>query len=111
MSDFLVDDLKGLFSTLRLYQTMHFEVVLLHIVHPEEQTLPKGAAYRFEDLEDGQMASCSPAEVVRAYEAAFADHLAKVRGMAVAGGYDYRFVSTAVPYVMTLKDMLAERKG
>lgn len=111
LSDFLVDDLEGVFGALRLYQHLHFEVILLHIVHPEEQTLPKGAAYRFEDLEDASEVACSPVEVVRAYERAFAEHAHKVSSLAAAGGYEYRFVSTARPYVTALKDMLVERRG
>jgi len=111
LSDFLVPDLEAVFAALRLYQYLHFEIILLHIVHPEEQALPKGPAYRFEDLEDESVISCSPLELARIYEEAFSQHMRKVSSMAAAGGCKYRFVSTAVPYVMTLKDMLVERRG
>jgi len=111
LSDFLYEDPEGVFAVLRLYKHINFEVIVLHIVHPEEETLPKGPAYRFEDLEDASTVSCSPVEVVRAYEEAFGRHVRRVADLAAAGGFEYRFVSTAVPYVMTLKDMLVERRG
>lgn len=111
MSDFLVENLEEMFTTLGLYRQTHCEVVLMHIVHPEEETLPKGPAYRFDDLEEALEVSCSPVEVVRAYEDAFRGHVRKVSSLATAGGFEYRFVSTAVPYVLALKDMLVERRG
>lgn len=111
LSDFLVEDLEEMFAALRLYRHLHFEIILLHVVHPEEQSLPKGPAYRFEDLEDNLAVSCSPQELALAYEEAFANHSRTLANMAAAAGCEYRFVSTAVPYVMTLKDMLHERRG
>ena len=111
MSDFLFDDLERVFTNLRLFAHQRIEVVLLHIVHPEEETLPKGPAYRFEDLESALTVPCSPAEVVNAYEAAFRKHVARVSNLASAGGMEYRYVSMAFPYIMALKDMLVERKG
>jgi uncharacterized protein (DUF58 family) len=110
-SDFLVEDYEAVFAALRLFQHVHFEVVLVHIVHPEEQTLPTGPAYRFVDLETAGVVRCSPADIKQAYEDAFAAHLERVAAMASSGGFVYRFASTAVPYVMTLKDMLVERRG
>jgi hypothetical protein len=111
LSDFLVDDPEDLFAALRLYRSCFFEIILMHIVHPEEQTLPQGPAYRFEDLEDLGQVSCSPQEVVRAYERAFSNHQRTLSGLARAGGCEYRFVSTSLPYVLVLKDLLAERRG
>lgn len=46
MSDFLVDDLEKVFSALRLFKHRHWEIVLLHIVHPEEERLPEGLKCR-----------------------------------------------------------------
>jgi uncharacterized protein (DUF58 family) len=111
MSDFLVEDLEKVFSALRLFKHRHWEIVLLHIVHPEEERLPEGLAYRFEGLENDGRVDASPADVKRIYEERFAAHCATVRELALAAGCDYRFVSTATPYLQTLGGFLVERAG
>jgi uncharacterized protein (DUF58 family) len=111
MSDFLVDDLDSIFSSLRLFKHNRWEIIVLHIVHPEEERLPEGLAYRFEGLENDGAADCSPEDVRRAYEQAFEAHAASVRTAAMAAGCDYRRVSTAVPYLQTLGPFLIEASG
>ncbi|MBN1588266.1 MAG: DUF58 domain-containing protein [Pirellulales bacterium] len=111
MSDFLMDDLEETFAALRLFRHRNWEVVTLHIVHPDEERLPAGTAYRFEGLENEGRVDCSPAEIAAAYGRRFSTHLATVRQLALAGGCDYRLVSTGVPYLQTLGSFLVERSG
>jgi len=111
MSDFLVDDLDAVYSMLRLFRHRRSEVIVLHIVHPEEERLPDGRAYRFEGMENDGLADCSPAQVRETYEKLFAAHLSAVRGIAMSAGCDYRRISTAVPYLQTLMGFLVEREG
>ncbi|MBS0263140.1 MAG: DUF58 domain-containing protein [Planctomycetes bacterium] len=110
-SDFLCDDLAGTFSALRLFRSRFWEVVALHIVHPAEEKLPAGDAFRFVGLENEGTINCTPAEIREAYERRFEEHCATVRSLAQAAGCDYRRVSTAVPYLQTLSGFLAERAG
>jgi uncharacterized protein (DUF58 family) len=111
MSDFLMEDLDEVFAAVRLFRHRGWEVVALHVVHPDEERLPEGTAFRFEGLEDDGFVDCSPAEIRAAYEARMQEHLAMVRKLALAAGADYRFVSTAVPYLRTLGGFLVERAG
>lgn len=111
VADFLVDDLADVFAALRLFRHRGWEVVVLHLVHPEEERLPQGTAFRFEGLEDEGRVDCSPAEIRAAYEQRFAAHLAMVRQLALAAGCDYRRISTAIPYLQTLGGFLVERAG
>ena len=111
MSDFLVDDLEPVFANVRLFRHRRWEVVVLHVVHPEEERLPAGNAWRFEGMEDDGFADCSPADVGREYQAAFEGFAATVRSLALAAGCDYRRVSTNVPYLQTLGTFLVERTG
>jgi len=111
MSDFLVDDLDEVFASLRLFRHRNWEVVVLHVVHPEEERLPEGTAFRFEGMENDGHLDCSPAEVRASYQKIFAQHLTTVRRLALAGGCDYRRVSTAVPYLHVLGGFLVERAG
>jgi uncharacterized protein (DUF58 family) len=111
MSDFLVDDLDGAFSSIRLFRRRQWEVIVLHLVHPEEERLPEGVAYRFEGLENDGHVDCSPTEIRRAYEERFEAYAAMVRTAALVAGCDYRRVSTGVPYLQTLGGFLVERSG
>ncbi|HEX4796682.1 MAG TPA: DUF58 domain-containing protein [Humisphaera sp.] len=111
LSDFLVDDLPAVFASLRLFRHRRWEVVALHLIHPEEERLPDGVAYRFEGLENDGTIDCSPGDFRAIYEQRFAAHCATVRDLALAAGCDYRRVSTAVPYLNTLSGFLVERAG
>jgi uncharacterized protein (DUF58 family) len=111
MSDFLMDDLEEVFAAVRLFRHRNWEVVVLHLVHPDEERLPDGTAFRFEGMEGEGRLDCSPAEIRAAYQNRFKAHLAMVRQLALAGGCDYRRVSTAVPYLQTLGGFLVERAG
>ena len=110
-SDFLVDDLDAVFASLRLFRHRRWEVIVLHVIHPDEERLPEGIAYRFEGMENDGQVDCSPTEIRKLYEERFAAHVAAVRGLALGAGCDYRRVSTAVPYLQTLGGFLVERAG
>jgi uncharacterized protein (DUF58 family) len=111
LSDFLVDDLEQTFASVRLFRHRRNEVVILHIVHPDEQRLPQGVAYRFEGMENDGRCDCTPADIAREYEQKFEAHCAMVRSLSLAAGCDYRRVSTNVSYLQTLGGFLVERSG
>ena len=60
MSDFLVDDLDQAFASLRLFRHRRWEVIVLHLIDPDEERLPEGRAYRFEGLENDGRVDASP---------------------------------------------------
>jgi len=111
LSDFLVDDLDPLFAAIRLFRHSLWEVIVLHVIHPDEERLPDGMAYRFEGLENEGTVDCSPADIRALYAERFAAHAAAVRTMSLATGCDYRRASTAIPYLDTLGAFLVERAG
>ena len=109
MSDFLMDDLAEVFATVKLFRHRNWEVAVLHLVHPEEEFLSEGTAFQFIGMEGEGRLDCSPADVRADYQRRFARHLAAVRQFAIAGGCDYRLVSTSVPYLQTLGGFLVDR--
>lgn len=111
MSDFLDDDPEAIFAALRLFRHRFWDIIVLHIVHPDEEQLPTGAAYRFEGLEQSGWVDCSPAEVRDAYQEKFAAHCAMIRSLSHSVGADYRRVSTAIPYLEQLGQFLRARTG
>jgi uncharacterized protein (DUF58 family) len=111
LSDFLVDDPREVFSAVRLFRHRGWEVIAMHLIHPDEERLPEGLAYHFEGMENDGSADCSPREIRAAYQKMFTAHVAAVRGMALGAGCDYRRISTASPYLQTLGTFLVNRAG
>lgn len=111
MSDFLVDDLDEAFAAIRLFRHRQSEVILLHLIHPAEEKLPTGAAFRFEGMENDGTVDCSPAEIQALYQEKFQSHAAAVRTLALANGCDYRRISTAASYLEVLGSFLVDRAG
>ncbi|QDT93659.1 DUF58 domain-containing protein [Gimesia algae] len=111
LSDFLVDDLDELFAAVRLFRHRQSEVIILHLIHPDEERLPAGTAYRFEGLENEGSIDCSPAEIQSLYQQRFQAHSDSVRTLSLTNGCDYLRVSTAIPYLQTLGEFLVERTG
>jgi len=111
MSDFLAEDLDAVFAAVRMFRHSHWEVVVLHLIHPDEERLPEGVAFRFVGLEGEGNVDCTPADIRNGYQQRFDAHAAMMRAMALAAGCDYRRVSTAVPYLQTLGGFLVDRSG
>lgn len=111
ISDFLMEDLEACFAALRQFRHRGWEVITLHLIHPDEERLPSGIACRFEGLEGEGRVDCSPEEIRSMYQTIFSKHLATVRQLALATGCDYRRVSTAVSYLETIGGFLVERAG
>ncbi len=51
-SDFLVDSMDGVVAGIRNFRARGWEVVGIHLIHPDEQYLPDGVAFRFSGRED-----------------------------------------------------------
>ena len=47
-----MEDLEEVFAALRLFRHRGWDIVVLHVVHPDEERLPEGVAYRFEGMEE-----------------------------------------------------------
>ena len=111
LSDFLSEDLQEVFSTVSLFRHRRWEVIVLHLVHPEEERLPELDALSLVGLEGEGLIACSPHEIGAEYRRRFQTHLESVRRFALAAGCDYRMVSTGIDYLKTLGGFLVERSG
>jgi hypothetical protein len=109
ISDFLVDELEPLLGSLRKFRSRGWEVIALHLIHPDEQRLPKGSAFRFYGLEADGLVDCQSSEVRREYEERFARHLSSTRQALLATGCDYHRASTATSYLEVLRTFLVLR--
>ncbi len=111
VSDFLVDSLDSLVASVRKFRSRGWEVIALHIVHPDEERLPDGMAFRFHGLESDGVVDCQLSEVRRAYQDRFALHLAATRAALLGVGCDYHRASTATSYLEVLRSFLVLRSA
>lgn len=111
LSDLLVDDVQDLTAALRHYRHRGWELVLLHLIHPDEEELPEGVAFQFEGLEGEGNVKCRVSEIRDLYRLRWREHLERARSIATAVGADYRRISTATSYLDTLGQFLVQRAG
>ncbi|MFW6108798.1 MAG: DUF58 domain-containing protein, partial [bacterium] len=100
LSDFLSPS-PSLWKALDLFRKSRFDVLLFHVVHPEELDLPAVPMARFSDPEGGRQQFMTEPDVVReAYRERFGRFLALMEEEARARGCDWYLARTDVdPYL------------
>ena len=111
ISDFLVPSLDSVISGFRKFRAKGWEVIALHLVHPDEVTLPTGNAYRFIDFEGAGEVSCQMTEIRRAYEDRFQSHLKLTREALFGVGCDYHRILVSESYIDVLRSFLVMRSA
>lgn len=111
ISDFLVDSLEPLVSSLRKFRSRGWEVIALHLVHPDEERLPEGMAFRFTGFEFDGTVDCQLSEVRREYLKRFNLHMAATRAALLGVGCEYHRASTATSYLEVLRSFLVLRSA
>jgi len=110
LSDFL-DASPQLWKSIDLFRRSQFDVMLFHVVHPEELELPEVPMARFRETEGGRGAFNTEPDVVRElYRKRFAAFLSEVEAAAKQRGCDWYLARTdADPYVFLKHCFLARQ--
>jgi uncharacterized protein (DUF58 family) len=111
LSDFLVPDMQPLISALRKFRSRGWEIIALHVTHPDEVTLPEGQAFRFLDWETNGQINCQMSEIRTAYAARFQEHLRVTRGGLLSIGCDYHLVDVSHDYMEALRNFYVSRSA
>ncbi len=111
ISDFLVDPFENVLSGLRKFRGRGWETIAVHVIHPDEERLPQGVAFRFAGMEGEGNVDCRPAEIRKIYESRFVQHCAHVRDGLLGAGCDYRRFSTGDSYLNAVRAFLVPRRG
>ncbi len=111
MSDFLVPSMEPVISSFRKFRSRGWEIVILHLVHPDEEKLPEGNAFRFVGFEGDGEVNCQLAEIRKAYQEQFQLHLKSVRTGLVSAGCDYYRIRTDESYLDVLRSFLVTRSA
>ena len=109
ISDFY-DDEDSLPQIRRLARMGH-DVIAIHTIAREEQTLDVGGAAEFVDLEDGRKLMVQPSAAREAYVGAFAKWLSDVEQQVRRDGIDYLRLVTGDPLEPALRRFLVGRRG
>jgi uncharacterized protein (DUF58 family) len=105
----LLDDPASVVRGLKHFQYRGTDVIVFHVLDPDELNFPFNRATRFEDLETGEEIMAVP-ELVRAqYMSEINALIERYRRELGASGIDYRLLSTQQPIELALLSYLSAR--
>jgi len=111
MSDFLDVDAR-FWKAVDLFRSSRFDVMLFHIVHPEEIDLPAVAAARFMESEGGGRFNAEPDAVRAIYRRRFDAFLSEIKANCQARGCDWYLAKTSDdPYGFLRNCFIARENG
>jgi len=110
ISDFYTEPEK-LFRSLGPFLHRRADLILFHLLHPHERTLPNLGPARLKDMESDARLSCSLGELRERHEAIMQAHIDQLRQGSRARGIDYNLISTDQSVHQALQHYLARRGG
>ncbi len=108
ISDFFTD-LDKFFDAIAQFQHRKFNVLLLHVIDPDELNLPNVPLARFIDMETGEGMQVAPDEVRVAYRKEMAAMTARLEEESLRRGIEYRVLKTEEPYIEAIEAWLGLR--
>ena len=110
VSDFLTRD-QDIHKSLKLLRSRGLEVILFHILHPDELNLPFDGDTVFESLEDDPTVGLDPIDIREEYQKAIQEKIAQLKKVSNGLGVDYVFMDTSIPLQQALSYYLLKRKS
>ena len=110
VSDFLTRD-QDIHKSLKLLRSRGLEVILFHILHPDELNLPFDGDTVFESLEDDPTVGLDPIDIREEYQKAIQEKIAQLNKISNGLGVDYVFMDTSIPLQQALSYYLLKRKS
>jgi uncharacterized protein (DUF58 family) len=103
------DEVGGLLTGLRHLRFQGHEVVVFHILHPDELEFPFDGLVRFDGLEQPEELLTRPQLIRPAYQRALRGYLRELQGGCEAHRCDYVLMNTGRPLAEALTEYLARR--
>ena len=110
VSDFLTRD-QDIHKSLKLLRSRGLEVILFHILHPDELNLPFDGDTVFESLEDDPTVGLDPIDIREEYQKAIQEKIVQLKKISNRLGVDYVFMDTSIPLQQALSYYLLKRKS
>ena len=98
-------------ADIRRLARMGHDVVVLHVMAPDELSLPRGGAVEFEDLESGATLVASPDAIARDYRDAVDQFLKRTKQAVEREGLDYVRLMAGEALEPALRRFLVGRRG
>lgn len=108
LSDFL-DDTNQLFDSLAYFLHRKYEVLLLHVVDPDELNLPDSAVARFVDMETNEEVQVEPEEIRTSYRENVKKFIDDLSREADLRQINHSLVDTRQPYLAAIEAYLGFR--
>jgi uncharacterized protein (DUF58 family) len=106
----LLDDPERVIRGLKHFQYRGSDVIVFHVLDPDETTFPFERATRFEDLESDDEVMAVPVIVRDQYLSAIGGLIDRYRRELGAVGIDYQLLSTSQPLELALLAYLSTRE-
>ncbi len=110
VSDFFVQN-QNLRKNLKLLCSRGFEVILFHVLHPDEIRLPFEGDIIFESLEDDPAMELDPKDINAEYQKMVQEHINSFQQDCNGLGVDYVFLDTSESMEQALIYYLLKRKS
>ncbi|MBT3367081.1 MAG: DUF58 domain-containing protein [Nitrospina sp.] len=110
VSDFFAPN-QDLQKSLKLLCSRGIEVILFHVLHPDEIHLPFEGDIVFESLEDGSTLGLDPQDICDEYQKLIQEHINSFKKDCNGLGVDYIFQDTSEPLDQALSYYLLKRKS
>jgi uncharacterized protein (DUF58 family) len=110
ISDLLARD-DDILKNLRLLAARNIEVLLFHVLHPDEVQFPFEGNVVFESLEDDPPLAINAHDIRQAYQEAVRDLIESFRRNCPVLGIDYLLLETRTPLEQALSYYLLRRKA
>ena len=110
ISDFFTRE-DDVHKDLKLLVSRGLEVILFHILHPDEVSLPFEGDIIFESLEDDPPISLDPQDVREEYQKAVQHQIESFRRLCMGLRVDYVFLETTTPLDQALSYYLLKRQS
>lgn len=110
ISDFLTRD-QDIHKSLKLLRSRGLEVILFHVLHPDELNLPFEGDTVFESLEDDPMVGLDPIDIREEYQKAIQEQIDHLKNISNGLGIDYVLLDTSTPLDHALSYYLLKRKS
>ncbi len=107
----LLDKPEAVLQSLKHLRHQHHEVILFHVLHPDEVKLPFTGRVRFVDLEYTREILTHPSRLAQEYQKRMHRFLSAYREGCLSARADYVLLSTADPLDQALSTYLSHRMG
>lgn len=105
----LLDDADSILSALKHFRHKKHEVIVFHILDPQEKEFKFKGNVVFEDMESGEKIQTQPDHIQNAYQQFMAERLARFKGECHQHRIDYVPLVTSQSYDVALMQYLMKR--